>query len=89
MPDDKILQILLSKIERIESGVQMVADLVPLKYDLGELSRIVGRDRDTLRKHLYTHYRDGRDYWQKGKNAKIYVARDAALGIRRYYDAKR
>ena len=76
------VEVLLGKlIHRLDELVVMQ----PLEYELGELSRICGKSRDTLRKYLISNYIDGVDYHQKRKHGKLYVARDAALEIRRHY----
>ena len=72
-------------IGRLAERLDELLAMQPLEYELGELSHIVGRERDTLRKHLIGNYRDGVDYWQKAKKGKIYVARPAAIQIRRHY----
>ena len=77
------------RLERAEKNTQSMLDmlelLLPMEFSLGELSLMCGKSRDTIRKHLYTNYVDGRGYHQKSEHGKIYVARSAALEIRRHY----
>jgi len=59
--------------------------LLPEDITLDFLCGVCGKGRDTLRKYLIRNYVDGRDYHQKVKGGKLYVARAAALEIRSHY----
>jgi len=72
-------------IEKLVNRLDELTIMQPLDYELGELSRLCGKSGDTIRKYLHSNYVDDRDYHQKTKRGKIYVARAAALEIRRHY----
>ena len=57
----------------------------PAHYTLSELANLCNVSNDTLRKHLITHYKSDRDYFQKVNNGKIIIVRAVALSIRRHY----
>ena len=77
------------RMKRMEEGMTNILDfldfLLPLEISLSELSSACSKSRDTVRKHLITNYKDDVDYYQKIKNGKLYVARAAALEIRKHY----
>lgn len=77
------------EMERLETRVESILDhlelFLPIDLSLPDLAARVGKSPDTLRKHLYTHYRENIDYKQPKKNGKIYVARHAALAIKEKY----
>ena len=79
----------LSTIADMESrGISIIDNLdllLPEDITLSFLSGVCNKNRDTLRKYLVKNYVDGRDYHQKVKGGKLYVARAAALEIRRHY----
>ena len=76
----------LERVEqRLDTALSFIELLLPLEFPLTFLASIVGKDPSTVRKHLYTHYKEGTDYNQPKKNGKIYVARHAALAIKEKY----
>lgn len=79
----------ISLIGELESkGLNIIDNLdllLPEDIDLSYLAGLCGKGRDTIRKYLITNFIDGEDYFQKVEGGKIYVARAAALDIRRHY----
>ena len=77
------------RIEDMESrGISIIDNLdllLPEDIPLDFLSGVCNKSRDTLRKYLVRNYVDGEGYHQKVKGGKLYVARAAALEIRRHY----
>ena len=77
------------RLERMETGLENILDflelVLPSEFSLSELSDVCGKTRDTLRKYLISNYREDEDYRLTEKGGKIYVARAAALEIRRHY----
>ena len=75
--------------ERLETDLKNILDhlelFLPMDLSLTDLAARLGKRPDTLRKHLYTHYKEGTDYKQPAKNGKIYIARHAALEIKECY----
>ena len=79
----------LSTIADLEGrGISIIDNLdllLPEDVTLDFLCGVCGKSRDTLRKYLVKNYVDGEGYHQKVKGGKLYVARAAALEIRRRY----
>jgi len=73
---------------------QMVLDLkaevnklkitMPNWFSLGDISKEIGKSRDTIRKYLNANFEPDMDFKKIG--AKIYVSRDALFLVRKHYE---
>jgi len=81
------------EVERLEKALYSLIDnmdmLMPNEFSLGELALKCGVHKDTIAKHLKANFLENKDFRYTGKGGKIWVAREAALKIRRYYHAKK
>jgi len=79
----------ISTILEIESRGLNLKDnldlLLPEEVTLSYLSGLCLTERGTVYKHLLTNYIEDENYHQKIKGGTIYVARAAALEMRRHY----
>lgn len=78
----------MSELQRVIEQLSDFLLMQPSEYELSYLSNLCSKSRDTIRKHLITNYKDGRDYHQKSQRGKIFVNKDIAIQIRKYYDGK-
>jgi len=80
------------EVERLEKALYSLIDnmdmLMPSEFSLGELALKCGVHKDTIAKHLKSNFLENKDFRYTGKGGKIWVAREAALEIRRYYNGK-
>jgi len=79
-------------IEKLEEkGLSIIEHLnliLPEVVTIAYLSVLTGKDKSTIKGYLFRNFREGKDYFQRVKNGKIYVVRAAAVAIRDYYANK-
>lgn len=75
----------LAPEHKADSIIDALGMFLPEEFSLTEIAEACGKHKRTVHNHLAANYLEGRDYRLTEKGGKIYVARDAALSIRRHY----
>ncbi|DAB40303.1 MAG TPA: hypothetical protein CFH81_08900 [Sulfurovum sp. UBA12169] len=70
---------------RLDSIIDHLGDLIEHEFSISHVARLCGKHKDTIRNFLLQNYAEGKGYRLSPKGGKIYIARDAALSIRRHY----
>lgn len=83
MSEKELLLEILSEIRDLKDKYLTLKSLVPKEVSLSEVSRIVQKPNNTIRKYLLANFEPEVDFFKKG--AKIIVKQDAVLRIRRHY----
>ena len=83
MKKKELLLEILSEIRDLKDKYLTLKSLVPKEISLSEVSRIVQKPNNTIRKYLLANFEPEVDFFKKG--AKIIVKQDAVLRIRRHY----
>ncbi|TLS96185.1 hypothetical protein [Aliarcobacter cibarius] len=83
MSDREMLIEILSEIRDLKVKYLDLKSLVPDVLSLSEVSQIVKKPNNTIRKYLLANFEPEVDFFKKG--AKIIVKQDAVLRIRRHY----
>ena len=83
MSEKELLLEILSEIRDLKDKYLPLTSLVPKEISLSEVSRIVQKPNNTIRKYLLANFEPEVDFFKKG--AKIIVKQDAVLRIRRHY----
>ena len=83
MSEKELLLEILSEIRDLKDKYLTLKSLVPKEISLSEVSRMVQKPNNTIRKDLLAKFEPEVDFFKKG--AKIIVKQDAVLRIRRHY----
>lgn len=83
MSDREILIEILSEIRDLKEKYLVLKSLTPDVLSLSEVSHLVKKPNNTIRKYLVANFEPEVDFFKKG--AKIIVKQDAVLRIRRHY----
>lgn len=83
MSDRELLVEILSEIRDLKDKYLDLKSLTPDALSLSEVSRLVKKSNNTIRKYLVANFEPEVDFFKKG--AKIIVKQDAVLRIRRHY----
>lgn len=83
MSEKELLLEILSEIRDLKDKYLTLKSLIPEEISLSEVSRMVQKPNNTIRKYLLANFEPEVDFLKKG--AKIIVKQDAVLRIRRHY----
>ena len=83
MSEKELLLEILSEIRDLKDKYLTLKSLVPKEISLSEVSRMVQKPNNTIRKYLLANFEPEVDFFKKA--AKIIVKQDAVLRIRRHY----
>lgn len=83
MSDRELLVEILSEIRDLKDKYLVLKSITPDALSLSEVSRLVKKSNNTIRKYLVANFEPEVDFFKKG--AKIVVKQDAVLRIRRHY----
>ena len=83
MSEKELLLEILTEIRDLKDKYLTLESLVPKEISLSEVSRIIQKPNNTIRKYLLANFEPEVDFFKKG--AKIIVKQDAVLRIRRHY----
>lgn len=75
----------LAPEHKADSIISALGMFLPDEFSLAEIADVCGKHKRTVHNYLAANYLEGRDYRMTEKGGKIYVAREAALSIRRHY----
>jgi hypothetical protein len=70
---------------KADSIINALHVFLPEEFSLAEIADACKKHKRTVHNHLASNYLEGVHYRLTEKGGKIYVARDAALSIRRHY----
>ena len=83
-PDREIRQELSPEL-KADSIIDMLDVVLPEEFSLAEIADVCKKNKKTIHNYLVSNFLEGDGYRLTDKGGKIYVARDAALSIRRHY----
>ena len=83
MSEKELLLEILSEIRDLKDKYLTLKSLVPKEISLSEVSRMVQKPNNTIRKYLLANFEPEVDFFKKCD--KIIVKQDAVLRIRRHY----